>query len=155
MYVRPHLEYGVLVWCPWHAADINTLESVQKKAVGMISGLKGVTYEEKLIELGLDSLATRRLKIDMAETFKLIHGFTSMIYKLLFTLQRDFPNQRATRAAEDPLNIKRIQVSNSDMRNSFYSQRVINYWNQIPPDIKKFKSVASFKFNYTKYLNNL
>ena len=37
-------------WSPWTAADIEKLEKVQKRAVNLISGLKGANYEEKLVE---------------------------------------------------------------------------------------------------------
>ena len=51
-YVRPHLEYAVQAWSPWNAGDKSALENVQKRAVGMISNLRGRTYEEMLAELG-------------------------------------------------------------------------------------------------------
>ena len=61
MFVRPHLEYAVQAWCPWTEHDVDLLESVQRRAVRMISGLSG-TYEEKLQELGLMSLKDRRIR---------------------------------------------------------------------------------------------
>ena len=65
------MEYCVQAWSPWTVADIELLENVQKRAVRMTSGLKGVTYEEKLTELGLMSLADRRTRGDMIETWKI------------------------------------------------------------------------------------
>ena len=50
-YVRSHLEYSTPAWSPWNIADCQSLEKVQEKAINMISGLKGETYEEKLKEL--------------------------------------------------------------------------------------------------------
>ncbi len=44
-YVRPHLEFAVPAWSPWNTGDQEELERVQKKAVRMVSGLKGTTYE--------------------------------------------------------------------------------------------------------------
>jgi len=37
-----------------------------------VSGLKGRTYEERLEEMGMDSLAERRKEIDMVQTFKIV-----------------------------------------------------------------------------------
>ncbi len=50
-YVRPHLEFSTVAWSPWHATDVEMLEKIQKKAIGMIVGLKGTTYEEKCAEV--------------------------------------------------------------------------------------------------------
>ena len=50
-YVRPHLEFSVAAWAPWTQEDIETLEKVQKRAVKAVSGLKGHSYEEGLVEL--------------------------------------------------------------------------------------------------------
>ena len=47
-YVRPHLEFRMQAWAPWTDADKVVLEKVQKKAVGMVSGLSGHGFEEKL-----------------------------------------------------------------------------------------------------------
>jgi hypothetical protein len=35
----------------------------------MVSGLKGKTYEDKLVELGLPTLEERRHQTDMLQTF--------------------------------------------------------------------------------------
>lgn len=55
-YGRPYLEFQVQAWCPWTTLDREALEKVQKHTVGMVSGLEGSTYEEKLRELGLTTL---------------------------------------------------------------------------------------------------
>ena len=47
-FVRCHLEYSVQAWSPWTEKDKNILEAVQKRAIRMVSGLDGKTYEEKL-----------------------------------------------------------------------------------------------------------
>jgi hypothetical protein len=73
-YVRPHLEFASQAWAPWLAGDQEVLEKVQKKAVGMVSGLKGKSYEERCAELGLETLETRRIKQDMS----LVHISSAM-----------------------------------------------------------------------------
>jgi hypothetical protein len=40
--------------------DQQKLEKVQEKAVKMVAGLKGDTYEEKCKEIGLETLKERR-----------------------------------------------------------------------------------------------
>ena len=50
-YVRPHLEFSTQAWSPWNGEDIDCLEKVQQKAIKMVTGLRGRTYEERLEEL--------------------------------------------------------------------------------------------------------
>ncbi len=52
-YVRPHLEYAAAAWSPWLEADKAVLEKIQRRAISMVSGLKGKEYVERLQELGI------------------------------------------------------------------------------------------------------
>ena len=149
-YVRPHLEYCVQVWAPWTVAEKESIESVQKAAVGMISGLSGSTYEEKLTELHLDSLSKRRHIFDMVETFKIIRGHENVDANLWF--QKIDQNARQTRLTAHPLNLVRRKVSRTDVRNNFFSQRVINPWNNLPDEVKDARKVQSFKDELHKHL---
>ena len=55
VFVRPHLEYAIQVWCPYLVKDIDILEKVQKQMVRQISNLQG-SYEEKLKKNWSDNL---------------------------------------------------------------------------------------------------
>ncbi len=68
------MEFASPAWSPWSEADKGVLEKIQRRAVGMVSGLKGQSYEEKLLELNLPSLEERRLQADMVQTFKIVKG---------------------------------------------------------------------------------
>ena len=50
-YVRPHLEFAAPAWFPWTLADEEMLEKVQRRAIGMISGLNGLGHQERFEEL--------------------------------------------------------------------------------------------------------
>jgi hypothetical protein len=77
-HVRPHLEYTAVAWSPWLETDKAVIEKIQKRAVSMVSGLKGKTYEEKLLELGLTTMEERRHQADMTQPFKIIHGIDNV-----------------------------------------------------------------------------
>jgi len=67
-FIRCHLEFAIPAWTPRTATDIEILEKVQRRAVNLISGLKGANYEEKLVELGILSLEKRRIRYDLIQT---------------------------------------------------------------------------------------
>ncbi len=51
--VRPHLEYAVQFWGPYHAKDIAKLAAVQGRVTNMITSLDNKSYEERLARLSL------------------------------------------------------------------------------------------------------
>ena len=90
-YVRPHLEFAVPAWSPWTQGDIHTLERVQQRAVKMVSGLQGPTYEDKLRELQLLSLADRRTQYDLMQNYKFIRGIDNVNVDIWFKLIGENP----------------------------------------------------------------
>ena len=61
VFVRPHLEYAVPAWAPWHKKDAEALEKVQHRATRRMSNVRG-TYEERLRQLNLTTLEERRTR---------------------------------------------------------------------------------------------
>ena len=60
--VRPILEYGNAVWCPFLRKHINHIEDVQRRFTKRIAGFKDKSYEQRLRELRLPSLEYRRVR---------------------------------------------------------------------------------------------
>lgn len=50
------------LWALFFQRDVDKLATVQERAMGMISGLESMTYEERLKELGLFSLQQKSLR---------------------------------------------------------------------------------------------
>ena len=148
-YVRPHLEFAAPAWSPWTQRDIDLLESVQQRAVRMISGLQATSYAGRLAELGMLSLQQRRILSDMVQVYKIIHGLDRVDKNTWFDLAGD-SDVRITRATSDPLNILPRHARN-EVRKNFFSVRVANTWNSVPADIKRAPSVSSFR----RSINNL
>ena len=51
--VRPHLEYSSVVWDPVTIRDQKLIEGVQRRATKLIPDIKELSYEQRLIKLGL------------------------------------------------------------------------------------------------------
>ena len=143
MYIWPHLEFATPAWSPWTQRDIDLLESVQQRAVRMISGLQATSYAGRLAELGMLSLQQRRILSDMVQVYKIVHGFDRVDKSTWFDLAGD-SDARLTRTTSDPLNILPRHARN-EVRRNFFSIRVVNTWNNVPADIKRAPSVSSFK----------
>ena len=142
-YVRSHLEYATPAWNPWQVGDCELLEKVQKKAINMISGLSSVTYEEKLNELGIQSLADRRLRFDLIQTYKIIHQVENVSCSTWFKMVDNSRNIN-TRLSSHHLNIQPTR-SNLDIRSYFFSNRVIIPWNALPSHTKEAPNLKMFK----------
>ena len=142
-YVRPHLEFSSAVWSPWLTRDIEILEEVQEKFVRNVQGLKGRTYLEKLTELDLMSLQTRRIYIDLVETYKIIYGKSTKEASFYFNLTGS-RSRRQTRLTDYPHNII-LSRTNLDSRRHFFSQRVAEPWNNLLIYIEDAQTIGSFK----------
>ena len=142
-YVRPHLEFASQAWSPWLQKDIEVLEKVQQRAVRMIGGLSGATYEERLAELGLQSLEARRCEADMMMVYKVLTGKVRIDSEKWFELAAPAA-QRSTRAAADPLRLRKPRAR-LDVREHFFTVRVVDRWNELPLEIRAAKTVAWFR----------
>jgi Reverse transcriptase (RNA-dependent DNA polymerase)/Endonuclease-reverse transcriptase len=151
-YVRPHLEFAVQAWSPSSVADCDTLEKVQKRAVGMVSGLRSQDYAARLKELGLPTLAERRHQADMLMMYKLLHGHGQLEGENWFTAPP--PAAARMRRHADQLNV-RPNHGRLEVRRTAFSVRAGEPWNAVPPDIKRARSANAFKKQYGKYRDGM
>lgn len=152
-YVRSHLEYCVQAWSPWTVMDIELLEAVQKRAVHMVSGLHGMTYEERLRELKLPSLADGRKRGDMLQVWKVLNGEVDIDpcwHVGIFMLASE-ANQKVTRHTSTLSNLAPI-TARLGIRKNFFSVRSVNYWNNLPIFIRAATTTDRFKSLYDAYV---
>ena len=152
-FVRPLLEYAVAAWCPWHEKDIQKLEKVQERFIRQLSNKKGDTYEERLENVGLTTLRTRRKRGDLIETFKCMKGHLNVDKHSWFEIKTS-ETTRSTRSTSSVSEEGQTQLKSDvinlghtrlECRRNFFTNRVIKDWNKLPDEIKDQKTVNAFK----------
>ena len=73
VFVLPHLSCAVQAWAPFNKADKALLERVQRRAVKIVTNIRG-SYEERLAILKIRTLEERRLRSDLIKTYKILTG---------------------------------------------------------------------------------
>ena len=81
-----HPECCVQFWATWYKRDMELLEQVQQTDTEMIKGLKHLSCEERLRELGLVSLEKRRLM----RCLSLVYKYLMVYFLAVFHVPRSF-----------------------------------------------------------------
>ena len=63
------------------------LERIQRIATKMIPELRDLSYESRLLQCGLTTLETRRLRGDQTEVFKIVNGYEDVDRNMFFKLK--------------------------------------------------------------------
>ena len=150
VFVLPHLSYSAPAWAPFTIADKELLEKVQKRAIMMVTNLKG-NYEERLAILGMRTLCDRRLRGDLIETYKILTGKSDVRYTTWFKLAKDQVGTVATRHQTGYLNLVIPPNAKSEVRRNFFSHRVVPFWNQLPNHVKMVEKTNDFKNEYDRF----
>lgn len=150
--VRPHLEYAATVWSPHLKKDIKLIENVQRRATKQVTGLRELSYEDRLRRLNIPTLAYRRLRGDMIEAYKVSTGYYDERVSDLLAYQRDhIVNDRATRGHSQKLFKRRARL---DIRKFSFPFRIVDNWNNLPESVVSAPSVKSFERRLDKHWKN-
>jgi hypothetical protein len=136
--VRPHVEFCTAAWMPHYKKDKELIEKMQHRFTRMIVGMKGMEYDRRLDELGLWSLEERRNRSDLIEVYKMATGLSKLRLETFFQLN----STGITRGHSLKM---RKQRNATDIRQHFFSSRVVNRWNELDGDIVTAASLNSFK----------
>ena len=136
--VRPHLEYGNIIWGPFNRADQQLVERVQRRATKMVPELRHLPYTMRLRALKLPSLYHRRRRGDMIAVYQLLRGGFDLDPQVFF----DTALARDTRG--HPWRLVKPRAVSRIRRNAF-STRVVNDWNSLPPEVVASDTVNQFK----------
>jgi len=135
-YVRPLLECNSIIWSPYLKQDSDHIEQVQRHFSRRLRRLSNYTYENRLTLLILASLELRRLRNDLAWCYRIVFGLTALIFHEFFEWNP------ATQTRGHAFKLYKRNCTHRS-RAVFFSERVINVWNQLPVSTD-FRSLSSF-----------
>ena len=136
--VRPHLEYGNLVWGPFNRADQRAVERVQRRATRLVTSIRHREYQARLHLLQLPSLYYRRRRGDMIHLYQMLHGGVDVDASVMFTLYTGRPTRGHS------LKLCKPRASCRTRETSF-AVRVVNDWNGLPAAVVSAPSLNAFK----------
>ena len=139
-FVRHHLEYGQVIWSPFLRKYINLIENVQIRATKLINGFGKLSYQERLSKLNLPTLAFRRLRGDMIETYKHFNKYDRSILPPSFK-----PRNRPSRNHKFQIQPIRPKDGERGIHNNSFYCRVIDTWNRLPKTVVEASTIDTFK----------
>ena len=144
LYVRPHLDYGDVIFHNQRADLMKLIEQVQYKAALIVTGCWQGTSREKLYnELGWEPLDQRRWGRRMTMYYKIVNGLTPSY--LFEHVPSEAPRVLRSYIPKAPI------AKTERYQNSFFPY-CINEWNDLDKDIKYSPSLKNFKDNINKLI---
>jgi hypothetical protein len=145
-YIRPHLEYGNSIWCPYKENDKIQIEKIQKRVTKFTQSIKHKTYKERCKILKIIPLTQRRLRGDLIQQFKIHHKFDKINWPISPPSRYNDSKQR--------INLRRDK-HNLATRFNFFNNRIVSTWNALPAELINNNSLLSFKKGVDEILNDL
>ena len=145
--IRPILEYGNSVWCPYLKRDIDDIERVQRHFTKRIHCVKNLEYEDRLRALQLPSLEFRRIRGDLIEAYKILKGkYDTKTTKSLLTVNNNITRSNSLKLVKDRVNTNKYL--------KFFPNRVTNIWNKLPNHIVSVDNLNIFKNKIDDFLKD-
>ena len=114
-----------------------------RRATKLVKAIRNMSYEDRLRTLKLPSIEERIRRGDMIETYKLLTGKVEVNHEQFF----EVTHQDRTRGHGLKLVKKRAKHVS---RLKFFSNRVVNLWNQLPKEVVESSTTNSFKNKFDK-----
>ena len=144
--VRPHLEYGNLIWGPFNRADQKLIERVQRRATKLVQVIRHLPYEERLKQLNIPSLHYRRRRGDMIAMYQILNGGMNVSPDTFFIPAQTVCTRGHTKKLWKP-------QAHSRVRRHTLAARAVNDWNDLPPSVVQATSVNQFKARLDEHWN--
>jgi len=89
----------------------------------------------------MPTLEQRRDHADLIQVYKILHRIDNVEKEQWFEIQE---GERITRGQQGKLKLK-SQRARLDLRNNFFSHRVVSKWNNLPEEMRDCASIKMFK----------
>ena len=125
------------------------MEKVQERATKLVSGMKNLSYSERLDKLNLYSLERRRLRGDLIEICMIMTGKEGISCQQFVQQARDCYGLRG--------HSLKLYVNRSRLncRKYFFSQRSVGEWNRLPQQVVDAPSVNAFKNRLDRFWTDI
>ena len=144
-FIRPHIDYGDIIYNQAYKTFHIKLERLQYNACLAITGaIRGTSREELYEELSLEPLQLRRWFRKLSCFYKL---FNSKKPCYLFKL---IPSKIASYATRNMDNISFFKTRHSFFKNSFFPSTIIE-WNNLDHNIRNSSSFNIFRRSILKF----
>jgi hypothetical protein len=101
--------------------------------------MRGLSYAVRLSALVLESLETRRLRLDLIYLYKILYGNVDIEWSDMF----EFAAMSVTRGHCYKRFVKRSRIN---IRQTFFCNRVVSVWNNLRAEPEHFCSCSLYKF---------
>ena len=151
-FIRPLLEYSDSVWDNCSSESKKQLEAIHTESARIVSGATKLCSIEKLfVELGWESLQSRRNKHKLILFYKILHGLTpDYLYDLVPPLVQDTTSYNLRNSD----NIQNYTALSNLFLNSFFPS-TIRAWNDLPNDTKMLLLWPLSNIDSTETLSHL
>ena len=119
------LDYGCQLWSPYLIRHIKLVEKVQRSFTRFISGMKGLSYPERLTVLKLYSLQRRSERYIIIYVWKLLEGLVPNLFPPICTKESD---RRRRTCITSHINVGRLGT----LEYTSFRWRAIRLFNQLP-----------------------
>ena len=113
----------------------------------MIPNLRNLCYEERLKSLGLHSLERRRVRGDMIEVYKWMHGIN------IGEISKVLKISPQVRTRNNGLKLDKFRFR-KEIGRHWFSNRVVDMWNRLPHEVVNAGSMNSMKQKLDKFMDD-
>lgn len=144
-FIRPHLEYCSVVWNPYLACDIESLEKVQRFALRVCLKNWTASHEQLYSQSNVPPLSVRRSNASLCHLYKLVNDLIDYPNSPL-----DFRVIQHNSRHSHVRQLRDIHSRTAQFQHSFFPG-TIALWNSLPHNVLSSPSFLSFKSRLNQF----